>query len=110
MNQVQPALNYETYASVIAPAAAGCALGILFGRGMRRGSSNVIALTLLAASAVVAAPVITDFIQRAANRPSTERGSRRRLEGIRNAGVPDGEATEFFVEAAGAEAFPAMTR
>jgi hypothetical protein len=110
MNQEQPALNYETYANVIAPAAAGCALGILFGRGMRRGSSNVIALTLLAASAVVAAPVITDFIQRTANRPSTERGSRRRLEGIRNAGVPDGEATEFFVETAGAEAFPAMTR
>jgi hypothetical protein len=77
---------------------------------MRRGSSNVIALTLLAASAVVAAPVITDFIQRTANRPSTERGSRRRLEGIRNHGVPDGDASEFFVDAPGVETFPAVTR
>lgn len=110
MQKENPALSYENYANVIAPAAAGCALGILFGRGMRRGSSNVIALTLLAASAVVAAPVLTDFIQRTANRPSTERGSRRRLEGIRNHGVPDGEASEFFVDSAGVEAFPPVTR
>jgi len=77
---------------------------------MRRGSSNVIALALLAAGAAVAAPVITDLIQRTANRPSTERGSRRRLEGIRNAGMPDGEASEFFVDSPGSDAFPAMTR
>ena len=110
MQKDNPALRYENYANVIAPAAAGCALGILFGRGMRRGSSNVISLTLLAASAVVAAPVITAFIQRTANRPSTERGSRRRLEGILNHGVPDGEASEFFVDSPGVEAFPAVTR
>ena len=91
--------GYETYASLIAPAAAGCALGILFGRGMRRGSSNVIALTLLAASAAIAAPVITALVQRAANRPSSERGSRRRLEGIRNHGMPDGDVGEFFADA-----------
>ena len=53
MKESLSAPSYETYASLIAPAAAGCALGILFGRGMRRGSSNVIALTLLAASAAI---------------------------------------------------------
>lgn len=101
--------GYETYASLIAPAAAGCALGILFGRGMRRGSSNVIALTLLAASAAIAAPVITDLVQRTANRPGSERGSRRRLEGIRSHGMPDPETSEFFsVDAP--ETFPASTR
>lgn len=89
--------RYENYASVIAPAAAGCALGILFGRGMSRSSSNIIALTLLAASAVIAAPVITDLVQRTANRPSSDRGSRRRLEGIRN-NAPESELTEFFVD------------
>lgn len=83
--------NYETYASLIAPAAAGCALGLLFGRGMNRSSSNVIALTLLAASAVVAAPVVTELIEKTAYRPSSERGSRRRLEGIRNSAIPDEE-------------------
>jgi uncharacterized membrane protein YebE (DUF533 family) len=101
--------GYDAYASLIAPAAAGCALGILFGRGMRRGSSNVIALTLLAAGAVVAAPVITDLIQRTAYRPGSERGSRRRLEGIRSGGMPDPESSEFFTVDA-PDSFPAVTR
>lgn len=98
MQEHPPAPGYETYASLIAPAAAGCALGILFGRGMRRGSSNVIALTLLAASAAIAAPMITGLVQRTANRPGSERGSRRRLEGIRNHGMPDGDVGEFFAD------------
>lgn len=89
--------RYEAYANAIAPAAAGCALGILFGRGMSRSSSNIIALTLLAASAVVAAPVITDLIGRTANSPRTDRGSRRRLEGIRTNTTED-ELKDFFVD------------
>lgn len=100
--------SYESYASLIAPAAAGCALGILFGRGMRRGSANVIALTLLAAGAAIAAPVITDLVQRTANRPGSERGSRRRLEGIRSHGMPDGDVGEFFADMP--EAFSATSR
>lgn len=88
--------RYETYATVIAPAAAGVALGMLFGRDMERKTSNVIALTLLSAAAVVAAPVVTDIVQRAANRPGSARGSRRRLQGIRNGGLPTTEAEEFY--------------
>lgn len=90
--------RYETYASMIAPAAAGCALGILFGRGMSRGASNLVALGLLAGSAAVAAPLLTDLVQRTANRPSSERGSRKRLEGIRNGGVPEEQLGDFFVD------------
>jgi uncharacterized membrane protein YebE (DUF533 family) len=86
MQEHPSAPGYETYASLIAPAAAGCALGILFGRGMRRGSSNMIALTLLAASAAIAAPVITGLVQRTANRPGSERG------------MPDGDVGEFFAD------------
>jgi hypothetical protein len=89
--------RYESYANVIAPAAAGCALGILFGRGMSRGSSNVIALTLLAASAAIAAPVLTDLIERTTNSPRTDRGSRRRLEGLRTNTTED-ELKDFFVD------------
>ena len=55
---------YETYASMIAPAALGGALGVLFGRGMSRTTSNVVALSLLAASAAIAAPLITDLVHR----------------------------------------------
>ena len=69
---------------------------MLFGRDMERKTSNVIALTLLSAAAVVAAPVLTDVIQRAANRPSTARGSRLRLQGIRNGALPGPESDEFF--------------
>jgi hypothetical protein len=89
--------RYEAYAHAIAPAAAGCALGILFGRGMSRSSANIIALTLLATCAVVAAPVITDLIGRTANSPRTDRGSRRRLEGIRMSSSDD-DLKEFFVD------------
>jgi hypothetical protein len=87
--------RYESYASVIAPAAAGVALGMLFGREMERKTSNIVALTLLSAAAVVAAPVVTDLIQRAANRPSTARGSRLRLQGIRNGALPVPESEEY---------------
>ena len=90
--------RYETYASLIAPAAVGAALGLLFGRGMRRSASNVAALSLLAASAVVAAPMLTELVRRTANRPSSSRGSRRRLEGIRNGAVPDDGLKDFFVD------------
>lgn len=98
MQETPSPINYESYANLIAPATAGCALGILFGRGMSRGASNITSLALLAVSALVAAPVITGVVQRTANRPSTERGSRRRLEGIRNHGLPDGDVGEFFAD------------
>ena len=90
--------RYETYANVIAPVALGGALGILFGRGMRRGAANITAFSLLTVAAAVAAPVITDIVRRTANRPSTSRGSRRRLEGIRNSAVPAEELNDFFVD------------
>jgi F0F1-type ATP synthase assembly protein I len=90
--------RYETYANLIAPAAVGAALGILFGRGMRRAPANITALSLLGAAAVVAAPVLTDLIRRTANRPSSDRGSRRRLEVIRNGGLPEEGLKDFFVD------------
>ena len=88
--------RYETYASMIAPAAAGCALGLLFGRGMGRRGSNIAALALLSTGAAIAAPLIADLIQKTANRPGSTRGSRRRLEGIRNSALPHDEIDEFF--------------
>lgn len=93
MTTYTPSRQHEelsVYALSTAAAAAGCALGLLFGCGMRRKSANVSALTLLAAGALVAAPAIADLIRRAANRPGTERGSRRRLDGIRNGSLPEG--------------------
>jgi hypothetical protein len=87
----------KSYALTTASAAAGCALGILFGRGMDRKPANITALALLGAAAFFAGPAITEIITRTANRPSSERGSRRRLEGIRNAATPEG-AEIFAIE------------
>lgn len=91
MNPVNQRCNDDelnTYALTTASAAAGCALGILFGRGMSRTSANVAALSLLATGALIAAPTIAEVISRVANRPASVRGSRKRLEGIRNGSVP----------------------
>jgi hypothetical protein len=91
--QPQPRIDDDlnTYALTIASAAAGGALGVLFGRGMERRNANITALVLLAASAVVAGPTLGGLIARVANRPTTQRGSQRRLEGIRNGAVPEGD-------------------
>ena len=90
--------DYARYAATIAPAAFGCALGMLFGRGMERRSSNVAALALLATGAVMAGPAIIDLVQAVANRPTSARGSRKRLEGIRDSGLPDKDVEGFFID------------
>lgn len=90
--------DLNTYALTTASAAAGCALGILFGRGMSRTSSNVAALSLLATGALIAAPALTELISRVANRPASARGSRKRLEGIRNGAVPAEGADIYSME------------
>ena len=61
---------------------------------MERKPANISALALLAVGAVMAAPALTDIVSYVANRPASERGSRKRLEGIRNGSVPDGD--EFY--------------
>ncbi|MEI6534613.1 MAG: hypothetical protein WCN98_04670 [Verrucomicrobiaceae bacterium] len=82
--------DLNTYTLATASAAAGCALGLLFGRGMERKSSSIAALTLLAAGALIAGPTLSGLIFKAANRPATKRGSRKRLDGIRNGALPAG--------------------
>lgn len=98
MQASQPQTDYSHYAATIAPAAFGCALGLLFGRGMERRSSNIAALALLATSAVMAGPAVVEFVQAVANRPTSDRGSRKRLQGIRDSGLPDKDVEGFFID------------
>ncbi len=90
--------DYARYAATIAPAAVGCALGLLFGRGMERRSSSIAALALLATGAVMAGPAIVDLVQSVANRPTSARGSRKRLQGIRDSGLVDKDVEGFFLD------------
>jgi len=90
--------DYARYAATIAPAALGCALGLLFGRGMERRTSNIAALTLLAAGTVMAGPAVVDLVRAVANRPTSARASRKRLQGIRNSGLPDKDVEDFFID------------
>lgn len=94
--------QFSIYALTTASAAAGCALGLLFGRGMGRKPANIAALTLLAAGALIAGPAISGMISRAANRPGTERDSQRRLDGIRDGSLPEGAEIFALEESAAA--------
>lgn len=98
MQSPQSEPDYAHYAATIAPAAFGCALGLLFGRGMERRSSNIAALALLATGAVMAGPAVVQLVQAVANRPTSNRGSRKRLEGIRDSGLPDKDVEGFFID------------
>lgn len=88
----------NTFALTSATAAAGGALGILFGRNMERRPANAAALTLLAAGAILAAPAFAAMVTRVANRPASRRGSMKRLEGIRNGSVPSEGADIYSLE------------
>lgn len=98
MQQSHHEPDYAHYAATIAPAALGCALGLLFGRGMERRSSNIAALALLATGAVMAGPAVVQLVQAVANRPASARGIRRRLAGIRDSGLPDKDVEGFFMD------------
>lgn len=75
-------------AITVAPAAAGCAAGILLGRTMSARAGNAAAAGLLLAGVAVALPSVIDFVARAINRPGSRRGSERRLRGIRDGAAP----------------------
>lgn len=85
----------NTFALTTATAAAGGAFGILFGRNMEKRAATVSAATLLVLGAALAAPAFAAMVTRVANRPTSERGSRKRLEGIRNGSVPT-EGAEIY--------------
>lgn len=85
----------NTFALTTATAAAGGALGILFGRNMEKRPATATAASLLVLGAVLAAPAFAAMVTRVANRPTSERGSRKRLEGIRNGSVPH-EGAEIY--------------
>ena len=85
-------------AITVAPAAAGCAAGILLGRTMSARTGNVAAAGLLLAGVAVALPTVIDFVAKSLNRPGSRRGSERRLRGIRDGASPLNSVTSTVSE------------
>jgi hypothetical protein len=76
--------------TMAAPALLGGAVGLLLGEMMHRNARRGVAIGLLAAGVAALAPAVTEGVMRRINGPATERGSRRRLRGIRDAGLATG--------------------
>ena len=78
----------------VAPAAAGCALGILLGEKLGKKTRGSAALALFAVGAVTAMPYVVDYVTRRVNGPTTERGQRRTAQLIRDGVMP--EEADFY--------------
>jgi hypothetical protein len=76
--------------TMAAPALLGGAAGLLLGEIMNRNARRGLAFALLAAGVASLIPAVTEGIVRRINGPDTARGSRRRLRGIRDAGLATG--------------------
>lgn len=74
-------------ATLAAPGLLGVAVGLLLGEAMHSGARRGVALALLGLGVAALMPLTVDGVIRKVNSPDTERGSRRRLRGIRDAGL-----------------------
>lgn len=81
------------YALSIAPTAVGCGLGLLLGKLLSPRASTITAVSLLTIGIASGLPATVIYISKRINHPSTNRGTRRRLDGIRDASIPsEGDA------------------
>ena len=69
------------------PALLGAAAGLLLGEVMHRSARRVAAISLAALALAAIAPWAVGGIVNKVNGPQSSRGARRRLQGIRDAGV-----------------------
>ncbi|NNE94353.1 MAG: hypothetical protein HKN23_22110 [Verrucomicrobiales bacterium] len=86
----------------VAPAAVGCAVGLLLADRFKNKTRQTLAGTLFTVGALATLPLAIDYVTKTINSPSRLRGSTRRLEGIRQGGTnPEVDiigGEEFFVD------------
>lgn len=86
----------------VAPAAIGCAVGLLLADRMKQKKRHRLASAMFTLGAIATLPLAIDYLTRMLDSPASQRGRRRRLDAIRESGVLgeseviDGES--FFVE------------
>ena len=83
--------------ALAAPALLGAGAGLILGEIMHSGARRGIAIGLAALGVAALVPLTVGGIVNKVNSPQTNRGARRRLEGIRSAG--DGYVEEELREA-----------
>jgi len=79
--------------TIAAPGLIGAAAGLLLGELMHRSARRGVALGLIGLGVAALMPAAVGGVMRKVNGPNTERGSRRRLRGIRNVGLVAGGYT-----------------
>ncbi len=78
----------------VAPAAMGCAVGILLGDRIGKKTRGSAALALFALGAATAMPYVVDYVSKRVNGPTTERGQKRTRQLIRDGVMP--EEADFY--------------
>ena len=73
--------------TIAAPGLLGAAAGLLLGELMHKSARHGVALGLIGLGVAALLPVTIGGVRRRVNAPGTKRGSRRRLRGIRDAGL-----------------------
>ena len=71
----------------VAPAAVGCAVGLLLSEKMKSKTRQTVAGSLFALGALATLPLAIDYVTKTMNSPTGRRGSDRRLDGIRHSGI-----------------------
>lgn len=80
--------RYAPYAMAAAPAAIGCALGVLVAGKLREEQRPTAAIAFLSIGLAAAAPLAVDYLRKRFSGPASARGSERRLRSIRDSAIP----------------------
>lgn len=80
----------QTSLLAITQTAVGCGIGLLLAGKLGRPAQKTTGATMISIGALLAVPVVVMAVMRTLNRPTSERGMRRRLDSIRHdSGYPD---------------------
>ncbi len=86
--------NWVAKSSSSVPSVLGIAAGIMLGDMMHRGARRPVAFSLACLGMLALTPTVVGAVKKKVAGPQTKRGSRKTLDNIRNAGVPEENATD----------------
>ena len=82
--------SLQTSLLAVTQTAVGCGIGLLIAGKLGRPAQKTTAATMISVGALLALPLLVMAVMRTVNRPTSERGMRRRLDSIRgDSGFPD---------------------